>query len=228
MNGLVRCLAPAYLSIVLAAGCSSSGSPTPAAANDAGGAGDAASPIDRDASAGSDAAPLADAASSAANCAFGVSGNRTYPTTDSISCQGPVAQPGGSGDFTFNLAEAFASSSTMENLTFGLLVTSKTAPVAGDTWTVGADGRGGNSSFTVIKGQTGTIWATSDTDAALVKGGTKVTFLSVTKVMGQQKPQDVYYFFEATFEAALNGQSAGTAPLKVSGRAKATTLPFGA
>lgn len=227
MNGLLKSLAPACLSIVLAAGCSSSTS-TPSAVSDAGGAGDAAVPTGRDASAGSDAAPLTDAAPSSANCAFGVSGDRTYPVTDSISCQGPVSQSGGTGDYTFNIAEGFSSSSTTENLTFGLLVTSKTAPAAGETWTLGADGRGGNSTLTVIKGQTGTIWGTSDTDAALVKGGTKVTFLSVTKVMGKQRPQDVYYFFEATFEAALNGQSAGTAPLKVTGRVKATNLPIGA
>jgi hypothetical protein len=203
MSSLSTRLAHACLSIVLAVGCSSSDSST-------------------DGSASQDAAP------SSANCAFGVSGDRTYPVTDSVSCQGPVAQSGGTGDYTFNIAEGFSSSSTTENLTFGLLLTSKTAPAAGDTWTLGADGRGGNSTLTIIKGQTGTIWGTSDTDAALVKGGTKVTFSSVTKVMGKQRPQDVYYLFEATFEASLNGQSAGTAPLTVKGRVKATTLPFGA
>lgn len=181
-----------------------------------------------DGSAVADAAPLPDGAVSSANCGFAVSGDRTYPMTDGSSCQGSLTQHNGSGDYTINMATGFASPATMESLTFGLLVTSTSPPAVGDTWTVGQDGRGGNSTLTVIKGSTGVLWGTSDTDAALVKGGTTVTFTSVTKVMGTQNPQDVFYLFDVTFQAALNGQSPGTAPLKVTGHFKVTSLPLGA
>ncbi len=56
---------------------------------------------------------------------------------------------------------------------------------------------------------------------------TTITFVSVTKVAGKQNPRDVYYLFEVTVQAALNGQSAGTGPVKVTGHFKITTLPIG-
>jgi hypothetical protein len=227
MNVLVKCLAPLCLSFVLAAGCSSSDSSAPAAAaTDGGAAGDSATPMMGDASTGSDAAALPDASPSTAACAFAVSGDRTYPTTDSATCPGYLKQVNGMGDFTINVAAGFAST-TMENVTLGFTLSSPTPPAAGDKWTLGQDGRTGNLSLTVTQGQAGTIWSTSDNDSAMVKGGTIVTFTSVTKTNGTQRPQDVYYLFEVTLETALVGRTAGATATKVTGHFKATSLPLG-
>ncbi len=227
MNVLVKCLAPLGLSVMLAAGCSSSDSSTPAVTpTDAGATGDSASPTTGDASTGSDSAVLPDASPSTAACAFAVSGDRTYPTTDSFSCPGYLKQVGGTGDYTINVAAGFTSAA-MENVTLGFTLSSLTPPAAGDKWTLGQDGRTGNLTLTVTQGQAGTIWSTSDTDSAMVKGGTIVTFKSVTKINGTQRPQDVYYLFEVTLETSLVGRTAGATATKVTGHFKETSLPIG-
>jgi hypothetical protein len=223
----VKYLAPVCLSLMLAAGCSSSDSSTPATApTDAGATGDSASPMMGDASTGSDAAVLPDASPSNAACAYAASGDRTYPTTDAFTCPGYLKQVNGMGDYTINVAAGFMSAA-MESVTLGFTLSSPTPPAAGDKWTLGQDGRTGNLTLTVTQGQGGTIWSTSDTDSAMVKGGTIVTFQSVTKMNGTQRPQDVYYLFEVTLETALVGRTAGATATKVTGHFKATSLPLG-
>jgi hypothetical protein len=223
----VKYLAPVCLSLMLAAGCSSSDSSTPATApTDAGATGDSASPMMGDASTGSDAAVLPDASPSNAACAYAASGDRTYPTTDAFTCPGYLKQVNGMGDYTINVAAGFMSAA-MESVTLGFTLSSPTPPAAGDKWTLGQDGRTGNLTLTVTQGQGGTIWSTSDTDSAMVKGGTIVTFKSVTKVNATQRPQDVYYLFEVTLETALVGRTAGATATKVTGHFKETSLPIG-
>lgn len=229
-HAFVNRLAPVSLSLflILAAGCSSSdkSTPAPATATDGGPAGDSAVTMMGDASTGADSAVLPDASPSTAACAFAVSGDRTDPTTDALACPGYLKQVNGMGDFTINVAAGLATT-MMENVSLGFLLSSPTPPAAGDKWTLGQDGRTGNLSLTVTKGQAGTIWSTSDTDSAMVKGGTIVTFVSVTKINGTQRPQDVYYLFEVTLETALVGRTAGATATKVTGHFKATSLPIG-
>lgn len=227
MKFFATCLAPVSLSLVLAAGCSSNDSSAPGGANDGGS--DAAIAMVGDGSTGADSAVLSDAAppTSSAACAFATSGDRTDPTTNALSCPGYLKQVKGMGDYTINVAAGFAST-MMENVNLGFTLSSPTPPAAGDKWTLGQDGRTGNLSLTVTKGQAGTIWSTSDTDSAMVKGATSVTFVSVTKMNGTQQPQDVYYLFEVTLETSLVGRTAGTTSTKVTGHFKVASLPFGA
>ncbi|MEA2747535.1 MAG: hypothetical protein QOI41_1678, partial [Myxococcales bacterium] len=226
MNVSSKCFVSLCLVLLFAGGCSSSDTSTPAAANDAGSGADSAVMMGSDASASTDASTSADVTqpSSTAPCAYSVSGDRTDPTTDALSCPGHLEQVSGMGDYTINVAAVFESAAK-DNVSLGFTLSSPTLPAAGDTWTLGQDGRTGNLTLTVTKGQAGTIWSTSDTDSAMVKGGTRLTFVSVTMTKGMQKPQDVYYLFEVTLETTLVGRTAGATSTKVVGHFKATALP---
>jgi hypothetical protein len=50
---------------------------------------------------------------------------------------------------------------------------------------------------------------------------------SRSATQGIYNPTDVYYFFDATLETTLPGQSAGAAEVKISGRFQMQTLPVG-
>jgi len=58
-------------------------------------------------------------------------------------------------------------------------------------------------------------------------GSATVKFKSATLTHGVYKPADVYYFFDATLEATIPGQSAGAADVQVNGRFQLQTLPLG-
>lgn len=113
-------------------------------------------------------------------------------------------------------------------LALACIVDSPTAPTAGASWklTTAAKSQGNCLFNRITPAQVATSWAASANDAMVV-GAATVKFNSVTLTHGIYKPTDVYYFFDATLEATIPGQTAGAGEIKVSGRFQLQTLPIG-
>lgn len=220
-------LALVSLCVPLALACSSSDSSSPAAApqEDAGASADSSA---GDSSSQADGAVAVDAAKpSTGPCGFSVSGDRTYPPTDSITCPGYLKQVNGMGSYDINVAAGFESAAG-ENVNFGFTISSDTPPAAGDKWTLNKTNHTGNLTLTISKGTDAAVWSTSDQDAAGVTDGTTLTIVSATKMMGTVRPQDVYYVFEVTLETTLPGRTAGATSATLKGHFKLSALPLGA
>jgi hypothetical protein len=227
MTFFPKSLALVSFVLSIAAGCSSSSdSTTPATTPDDGGAATDASTL-ADASTATDSATTTDAKPSTSPCAFGVSGDRTIPSTDALGCPGYLKQLKGMGEYTINVAASIGKTA-MGDMTLGFTMSCAAAPKAGDVWTLGKDGCTGNVSLTEAGATTGTVWSISDQATPTQKSETKITFGNVTKMNGTQNPMDVYYLFEVTLETTLIVQPSGSTTVKVTGHFASSALPLGA
>jgi len=223
-----------------AAGASSGGAD--AAGADSGGANSAGADMGGADSAGADSGGASSGGGSAgstsaggagplppgtSSCQYSVTGGatETSPSSPSVCGLSKVTTAYGGG-FSASLSGGFQDAAG-NIVALACIVDSPTAPAAGDSWSLTTAAKSqGNCQFNITKAQTATLWAASANDA-LVTGAATVKFNSATLTHGIYKPTDVYYFFDATLEATLPGQSAGAAEVKISGRFQLQTLPIG-
>ncbi|MEI9936899.1 MAG: hypothetical protein WDO69_06725 [Pseudomonadota bacterium] len=162
------------------------------------------------------------------SCQYSVTGGATETSTDSPSvCGQSKVTTAYGGGFSATIAGGFQDAAG-NTVTLACLIDSPTAPVAGASWSLGtATQSQGNCSFNIVSNaQVATIWSATADDAKVI-GAATVKFKSVTLTHGVYKPADVYYFFDATIEATIPGQSEGAAEVKISGRYQVQTLPIG-
>ena len=171
------------------------------------------------------AGPIAPGSSS---CQYSVTGGATETSTDgpSVCGQSKVTTAYGGG-FSASISGGFQDAAG-NIVALACIIDSPTAPAAGDSWSLSTAAQSqGNCSFNVVtKAQVATIWSATANDAQVI-GAATVKFESVTLTHGVYKPADVYYFFDATIDATIPGQSAGAEEVKVSGRFQVQTLPIG-
>ena len=203
--------------VVLIGGCSG-GSDSPATPSDAGLDSDGRA---ADASSGQEAG--ASDGGAVGPCAFGLSGGRTVPPTNSVDGCGHdvVSQQQGQGEYTLTLGGGFAIAGG--SVTVACTLSSATAPVAGAKWTL-TTGSGGNCEVDEVKGGSATIWSASTASA---DGTATVTFVSATLKASTLNPTNVYYTYEATLEATMKERTAGGTTVTVTGNFKNATLPLG-
>ena len=207
--------------VVLIGGCSG-GADAPATSSDAGLDSDGRAPDASSSETGSAQEAGADAGA-VGPCAFGLSGGRTVPQTNSVDGCGHdvVSQQKGQGEFTLTLGGGFAIAGG--SVTVACTLSSATAPVAGAKWTL-TTGSGGNCEVDETKGGSAAIWSASTQSA---DGTATVTFVSATLKPSTLNPTNVYYTYEATLEATMKERTAGGTTVTVNGGFKNGTLPLG-
>jgi len=161
------------------------------------------------------------------SCQYSVTGGATEMGPDSPSvCSQSKVTAGYGGGFVASIGGGFQDAAG-NVVALACLFSSPTAPAAGDSWTLTTASQSqGNCQLNIISNATATVWTASANDAQLI-GSATLKFNSTTLTHGVYNKTDVYYFFDATLEATLPGQTAGATDVKVSGRFQLQTLPIG-
>ena len=222
MATLTQLAASVPFLVVLIGGCSG-GADSPATSDDAGLDSDGRAADASSSETGSAQEAGASDAGAVGPCAFGLSGGRTVPPTNSVDGCGHdvVSQQKGQGEYTLTLGGGFAIAGG--SVTVACTLSSATAPVAGAKWTL-TTGSGGNCEVDEVKGGSATIWSASMGSA---DGTATVTFVSATLKASTLNPSNVYYTYEATLEATMKERTAGGTTVTVTGNFKNATLPLG-
>jgi len=160
-------------------------------------------------------------------CAYTVSGGQTFPESDAMyicTVNSRVYQKGGKGEFNALIGAGF-STANGDTSTFACSVDSSTAPKAGDTWTLDKDDHPGNCDLSFSREQVATLWHATSSP---MSGTITIKFNQVTAKNGMYNPEDVYYLYDLTITATLEGQTEGATEVTVSSRFVNMALPLGA